>query len=111
MEREVREETGIRVLPAPDTVPPAAAVDVMERLPTSSAFSFHYTIVDLIGFGRGNPVAGDDAQDARWVDVKNIGKQLEVHNGLQSTVDSALRLIDAGIIAWPTDEELKAAET
>jgi ADP-ribose pyrophosphatase YjhB (NUDIX family) len=60
--REVREETGIeirdaRVLTAVDSITRDAAGRV----------EYHYTLVEVVaGWDGGEPVAADDAMDARW---------------------------------------------
>ncbi|MFC7735959.1 NUDIX hydrolase [Roseomonas sp. GCM10028921] len=60
--RELREETGIEV--GPLTL--AACVDIVER-DAEGRVLFHYTIVDLAGrWLSGEPVAGDDASEARF---------------------------------------------
>ena len=64
-EREVREETGITaqahgILTAVDSI----VHDDAGRL------TFHYTIIDVeADWLAGDPVAGDDALDARWADL------------------------------------------
>lgn len=61
-EREVREETGI-------TVAVTGLVDVVDRIDRDpdGRVRFHYTLIDLAAEWRaGDPVAGDDADAARW---------------------------------------------
>lgn len=60
--REVREETGIEVVPTGIVT----AVDSIHRDAEGRA-EWHYTIVDVAAeWIAGEPVAGDDAADARW---------------------------------------------
>jgi ADP-ribose pyrophosphatase len=67
-EREVREETGIRIRAAK----PIYTFDVIER-DESEGIRFHYVIVDLLAdYISGELSAGDDADDARWVSADEI---------------------------------------
>lgn len=102
MLREVREETGIAALPAPPAAPPAAAIDVIEP-------AAHFAVVGLVGFGCGPAKANDDACDARWLQPSNLAAQVPAHPGMQAAVDAAVRLIDAGIIPWPTRADFERA--
>jgi len=62
-EREIFEETGI-VIKARE---PIFTFDLIQRK-DSGEIQFHYVIVDLTAdYVSGEPVAGDDAADARWV--------------------------------------------
>ena len=62
-EREVLEETGV-VIRARE---PVLVFDTIRR-DERGAVRFHYVIVDLAAdYIRGDPQAGDDAADARWV--------------------------------------------
>ena len=68
-EREIREETGIRIR-AKD---PCYTFDVLERDNTGKV-RFHYVIVDLAAeYVSGEPKAGDDASEARWVPLDQVG--------------------------------------
>jgi len=68
-EREVREETGVVVKAGR----PVHAFDVLSRGSTGE-LEHHYVIVDLLAeYIGGEPVAGDDATDAAWVRVGDVG--------------------------------------
>ncbi len=67
-EREIREETGIRIRAAK----PIYTFDVIER-DRSGRIRFHYVIIDLAAdYVSGEPSAGDDAVEARWVSPGEI---------------------------------------
>jgi ADP-ribose pyrophosphatase len=67
-ERELLEETGIRIRAAE----PIYSFDVIERDKVGS-IRFHYVIVDLSAeYLSGEPAAGDDAREARWVSASEI---------------------------------------
>jgi ADP-ribose pyrophosphatase len=67
-EREIREETGIRIRAAK----PIYTFDVIER-DESEGIRFHYVIVDLLAdYVSGELSAGDDAVEARWVSADEI---------------------------------------
>ena len=69
-EREIREETGIRIRAAE----PIYTFDVIERDKTGS-IRFHYVIVDLSAeYVSGELAAGDDAVEARWVAADEIAE-------------------------------------
>ena len=66
-EREILEETGIRIRAGE----PVYTFDYIERDGTSRP-RFHYVIVDLrADFIDGELRAGDDAADVRWVSAEN----------------------------------------
>ncbi|MBI9086154.1 MAG: HAD hydrolase-like protein [Desulfobacterales bacterium] len=66
-EREIFEETGIRIL-AGD---PVLAFDVLRT--ENGRVRFHYVIVDLsANYIDGEPRAGDDALEARWVSTDEL---------------------------------------
>lgn len=67
-EREIREETGIRIR----AVRPIYIFDVIERDERESV-RFHYVIIDLSAeYVSGELSAGDDAVEARWVSAEEI---------------------------------------
>ncbi len=67
-EREIREETGIRIRAAR----PIFIFDVIER-DESESIRFHYVIIDLSAeYVSGELSAGDDAVEARWVSAEEI---------------------------------------
>ncbi len=67
-EREIREETGIRI----EAQAPIYVFDMVERDP-SGRVRFHYVIVDLAArFIGGELRAGDDAAEARWVSADEM---------------------------------------
>ena len=67
-EREIREETGIRIRAAT----PVYTFDVIERDKTGN-IRFHYVIVDLLAeYVSGELTAGDDALEACWVSADEI---------------------------------------
>ena len=72
-EREILEETGIRIRAGE----PIYTFDVIER-DTDGEIRFHYVIVDLAAdYVSGEPSAGDDASEARWVSAHEV-HELEV---------------------------------
>ncbi|MGD8667082.1 MAG: NUDIX hydrolase [Desulfobacterales bacterium] len=67
-EREIQEETGIRIRAAE----PIYTFDVIER-DESEGIRFHYVIIDLLAdYASGELAAGDDALEARWVSAEEI---------------------------------------
>jgi len=73
-EREIREETGLRVRAGK----PVYTFDVIDR-DDQGRVRFHYVIVDLqADLLDGEIRAGDDALDARWVSPQQLG-ELEVN--------------------------------
>lgn len=67
-EREIFEETGIKIRAGE----PVFTFDVIERDRTGK-IRFHYVIVDLVAdYTSGDPNAGDDAAEARWVTAQQI---------------------------------------
>jgi ADP-ribose pyrophosphatase len=67
-EREILEETHITIRAGE----PVYTFDAIER-DDSGKIRFHYLIVDLVAdYVTGNPKAGDDAAEARWVTAQEI---------------------------------------
>lgn len=82
-EREIREETGIQIRAAK----PIYTFDVIDR-DVAGKVRFHYVIVDLAAdYVRGEPSAGDDALEARWVSANEM-------NGLEVS-PATLKLLKA----------------
>ena len=72
-EREIREETSVRIRAGE----PVFTFDYIDR-DTAGRVRFHYVIVDLMAdYICGEPQPGDDAADARWVSAEAI-KMLKV---------------------------------
>ena len=67
-EREIFEETGITI----HALEPVFTFDYIERDEYGFA-RFHYVIIDLTAdYVRGDPRAGDDAEEARWVSSQEL---------------------------------------
>ncbi len=67
-EREILEETGVRIRAGK----PIYAFDVIDR-DTGGQPRYHYVITDLLGeYVSGEPTARDDASDARWLTPSDI---------------------------------------
>lgn len=67
-EREILEETGITVRAGQ----PVYIFDVIDRDP-DGRIRYHYVITDLLAeYVSGEPVAGDDALEARWVGPEEL---------------------------------------
>ena len=67
-EREILEETGVVI----NAGEPIFAFDLIER-DEVGALKFHYVIVDLRAeYISGEPVAADDAVDARWLKPRDL---------------------------------------
>jgi 8-oxo-dGTP diphosphatase len=68
-EREVHEETGVVV----KACGPVHAFDVIDR-GADGEIEYHYVVVDLVAdYVGGEPAAGDDAAEAAWVRVDDLG--------------------------------------
>ena len=65
--REVQEETGLEV-------EILGLIDVVDsiHLDDDERVQIHYTLVDVLARGAGDPVAGDDAAAAAWFDLGKI---------------------------------------
>ncbi|MFO8032039.1 MAG: NUDIX hydrolase [Desulfohalobiaceae bacterium] len=67
-EREILEETGVRIKAGE----PAYVFDWIQRDQPGEVL-YHYVIVDLWAeYLQGSPVAGDDAQEAGWVALSQL---------------------------------------
>lgn len=67
-EREIMEETGIRI----KAKAPVFTLDSIHRTPDGRV-RYHYVIVDLAAeYISGEPMAGDDADEVRWVSSKEL---------------------------------------
>ena len=67
-EREIFEETGITI----QALEPVFTFDYIEKDEFGCA-RFHYVIIDLLAdYVKGEPQAGDDATEARWVSSQEI---------------------------------------
>lgn len=80
--REVREETGLEI-------EIFGLIDVFDSVQRDEAgrVRFHYTLIDLAAHWRsGVPLAGDDAADAAWMPLAEIGAL-----GLWSETERAIR--------------------
>lgn len=67
-EREIREETGLRIAAGE----PAVTFDVIDR-DAAGRVRFHYVIVDLLAIYVGGEIQpGDDALDVRWVHRQDL---------------------------------------
>lgn len=82
--REVREETGLDVTVGP-------LVEVVERI----AEGYHYVILDYLAFGAGEPRAGTDAADARFVTREELAA-LPLTDGLLPVLDRARDVLHTG---------------
>jgi len=69
-EREIFEETGIRICAGK----PVFTFDVIDR-DGEGGVRFHYVIIDLMAeYVEGEPQAGDDAVEARWISADELEK-------------------------------------
>jgi 8-oxo-dGTP diphosphatase len=67
-EREILEETGVKIRAGK----PIYTFDVIDR-DQNGKIRFHYVIVDLVAeYVSGQPAAGDDAADARWISAREL---------------------------------------
>jgi ADP-ribose pyrophosphatase YjhB (NUDIX family) len=89
--REVREETGIRVIPGP-------ILAVADR----RVENFHYVIIDFLAWlateSPPNPEPASDAAEARWIAPREIDT-LPLVEGLESVIRAAMatRDLQAGL--------------
>lgn len=68
-EREILEETGVHIKAGE----PVFAFDVIQQNEQADC-QLHYVVVDLAAeYISGEPVAGDDAAEARWISAAELG--------------------------------------
>jgi ADP-ribose pyrophosphatase YjhB (NUDIX family) len=86
--REVQEETGLTVEPTGVIT----AVDGISR-DDQGRVVFHYTLVEVAAecHDEADPVAGDDAEDARWVSLEEVGNVIGWDETLRVIMLSAER--------------------
>ena len=89
-ERELLEETGVRAR----ADEPLTAFDVIER-ESDGRLRFHFVVVVMrMAWEAGEPVAGDDASEARWMELKALTAAAD---GVCATAaELAARLLGAG---------------
>ena len=88
-EREILEETGITIRAGE----PIFCFDAIEREP-SGRVRFHYVITDLMAeYVTGEPLADDDALDARWV----CAEELESLNVSEVTLELLRNRLSFGV--------------
>jgi 8-oxo-dGTP diphosphatase len=90
-EREILEETGIKIL----AKKPACTFDLIEK-DNNNDIRFHYVIVDLVAdYVSGEPVPGDDADEVRWVSSGELNK-LNVNQRTLNVLNSVFGFIPGG---------------
>lgn len=83
--REVKEETGLDILPCE----PIYCFDVIDR-DAGGRVRFHYVIADLFAEYKGGRLkAGDDAGDAGWFSLEEL-KKIEVNESTKMLVTKYL---------------------
>ncbi len=90
-QRELLEETGV-------VGEPVDVVDVFEIIDRDEEgrVRYHYVIAEvLLRYVRGEPRAGDDAADVRWVPVNALGAP-EIGSGVERVVRRALKCEEEG---------------
>ena len=91
--RELREETGLEATLGP-------IVEVLERIvpDESGRTKYHYVIVDFVGTEpRGELVATDDAAEARWVKLEELGSY-DTTDDLVPVIERARALRDGAAV-------------
>lgn len=84
--REVQEETGLTVIPTGVIT----ACDGISR-DEDGRVHYHYTLVEVAASydGSAEPVAADDALEARWVPLEDVGSYIEWDESLRVIMLSA----------------------
>jgi len=86
--REVREESGLRVMLK-------GLVGVVNRIIPDSAgrVQYHYVLIDFVGRPEpGEATAGSDAAEVRWVPVSEV-RQYDTTEGLVDMVERAVQIL------------------
>lgn len=84
--RETREECGVTVRP----VELVAAIDVITR-DTEGRVRFHYALLGYrADYVEGEPTAGDDVLDARWIPLRDL-HEYDVTEGALEAIEATLR--------------------
>ncbi len=84
--REVLEETSVRVRPVRVVV----VTDLIER-DKAGRVRFHYSVADILcEYLGGEPMAGTDAADARWVPVREL-HEYDITEAALRAITMALR--------------------
>jgi ADP-ribose pyrophosphatase YjhB (NUDIX family) len=93
VEREVFEETGVRVRPVEIVV-------TLDRIVRDDAGTvrFHYVLVEwlcVVQAGASELICGDDAADARWIDRGQIScKEYDLGASTVDVIERALKLAE-----------------
>lgn len=91
--RELREETGVEARP----VKVFSAIDVLDR-DDAGVVSHHFVLIAVLcQWIAGEPVAGDDALDARWVSLETIGQDgMRLSADVADVAREAAAIVSAG---------------
>jgi 8-oxo-dGTP diphosphatase len=83
--REVKEETGL-------DAKLIGLLDVVDGIfhGPEGELEYHYTLVDFAALADGAPVAGDDAREARWVPLEEIG-QYKLWSETRRMIEAAIQ--------------------
>ncbi len=91
--REVMEECGVEI----EVGPLVAVFEPMQR-DEDGRLRFHYVVVDYLArYVTGEPRAGDDADDARWVDLDAL-ERLPMRKETREVIWKAVEMACAAII-------------
>ena len=98
-EREIFEETGINII----AQKPFYTFDVIEK-DENNQIRFHYVIVDLMAeYINGEPLPGDDAEEARWVSYREL-KDLEVSPSTLKVLESLFSFFSDNSVGFVSTE-------